>query len=144
MYAITPCGQRKRDVDVSPALHLYTGSYFRACARYAIAAVGPDRVLILSAKHGLIRLDKLLTPYNVRFGMAGAVGRATLERQRDEYGIGNTPALVLGGKDYVKQTENLFAQRFVLTEFMGADAGGMGLQIGWLTRNRGRLPPGIS
>ena len=57
-----PCGSRKLD-HRAPAADLYTGSYHRACRKTA-DALRPDRLLILSARYGLLDLDDIIEPYD--------------------------------------------------------------------------------
>jgi hypothetical protein len=56
------CGSRKRD-HPAIAAELYTGSLFRYSLEYA-RSLEPDLIFILSAKHGLVRLDQIIEPYD--------------------------------------------------------------------------------
>lgn len=66
---VIPCGKDKLD-HAAPASELYTGSAFRSCLAAALHQVDGDRskVLILSALHGLVTLDTVLEPYDVKMG----------------------------------------------------------------------------
>jgi hypothetical protein len=77
--AIIPCGARKRE-GRHAARDLYVGPYFRAALRWAETA-GADRVLILSAKHGLLGLDEEVDAYDLTFGQPGAVDAGKVEQQ---------------------------------------------------------------
>lgn len=91
---VIPCGGAKLD-DASPARDLYIGSMFR----HTLANVerlagmdeaegrGPARVLILSARHGLVQLDDVLEPYDQRMDAAGSVPADTLAGQALALGI---------------------------------------------------------
>lgn len=57
------CGKKKLD-RAAPARELYTGPLFRAALRYAEAMC--DRVFVLSAKHGLLDIDTVVEPYDLR------------------------------------------------------------------------------
>lgn len=61
------CGAGKLD-HPAPAAELYTGTYFRECLATARAIADPESIRILSAKHGLVRLDDVLEPYDVTLG----------------------------------------------------------------------------
>lgn len=61
------CGAGKLDRP-APAAELYTGTYFRECLATARAIADPESIRILSAKHGLVRLDDVLEPYDVTLG----------------------------------------------------------------------------
>lgn len=56
------CGAKKLD-RAAPARDLYTGALFRKAAAHA--EVTCDRWFILSAKHGLVRPDDVIEPYDV-------------------------------------------------------------------------------
>ncbi|MBG0818891.1 DUF6884 domain-containing protein [Planomonospora sp. ID82291] len=103
LVVIVPCGGKKADTDAPvPAGELYTGSYHRAARRAADALTsGGGRVLILSALHGLVELDQLVAPYELRAGQAGTVTGETLRAQAAALGIADAHAVVLGGRAYV-------------------------------------------
>ncbi|MEU4986655.1 DUF6884 domain-containing protein [Streptomyces sp. NPDC021969] len=84
---------------------LYVGSYHRAMRRAAdVLTQGgrSGRVLILSAKYGLVELDRHLLNYNLRVGDPGTVDGETLRRQAHELGISGAAVTVLGGRAYVE------------------------------------------
>ncbi|MCX5134363.1 hypothetical protein OOK06_20005 [Streptomyces sp. NBC_00340] len=68
---VIPCGSRKLDRR-SPAGDLYVGSYHRACRR-AAEALEPGRLLILSARYGLLDLDDVVEPYDTPHGAADSI-----------------------------------------------------------------------
>ena|GEM_PF-861234 len=98
---IVGCGARKR-TTISDAGNMYIGSYHRAARRAADALLRPgDRVMILSAKHGLLALDDPIRPYELRLGQAGAVDADTVRRQAEELGLlAAGEVIVLAGKAY--------------------------------------------
>lgn len=57
------CGKSKAP-RAQPARALYTGSLFPACLEHALAT--SNEVRIVSAKHGLLGLDDVVEPYDVR------------------------------------------------------------------------------
>ncbi len=74
---VIPCGAAKTD-HPAPAAALYTGAHFRyTLARVqADAAKVTDRpvaVFILSALHGLVPLDRIVDPYDVKMGDPGCI-----------------------------------------------------------------------
>ncbi|WP_342668617.1 DUF6884 domain-containing protein, partial [Streptomyces niveus] len=84
---------------------LYVGSYHRAMRRAAdVLTQGgrSGRVLILSAKYGLVELDRHLLNYDLRAGAPGTVDGETLRRQAHELGISGAAVTVLGGRAYVE------------------------------------------
>lgn len=60
--AIIACSASKLD-KAAPARDLYTGALFKASL--AVAEDMADRVVILSAKHGVLELDAVVEPYDV-------------------------------------------------------------------------------
>lgn len=91
---VVPCGAAKTD-HAAPARDLYTGSSFRhalAAAEGEAAATARDlgaytKVLILSALHGLVELDDVLEPYNVKMGDEASVSVDILAAQIADFGI---------------------------------------------------------
>lgn len=96
---IVPCGARKLDRP-APAAQLYTGPLFRSA--YAAAARTGDRILILSALHGLVDPLEVLTPYNVRLGDPESITPGELAAQAARMGVTRADVTVLGGRDYVE------------------------------------------
>jgi hypothetical protein len=91
---VIPCGGAKLD-HPAPARDLYLGQHFRHALTNVerLAALdeqegrGPVRVLILSARHGLVELDTVLDPYEQRINAPGAVTAADLTAQALALGI---------------------------------------------------------
>lgn len=91
---VVPCSGAKLDRP-APGRELYTGSMFRHTWQHAqqcaaadeAAGLGPARVLILSARYGLVEPDQVLAPYDLRMGQPGSVSAATLTAQALALGI---------------------------------------------------------
>lgn len=97
---IVPCGGAKL-TEPAPAGDLYVGSYHRATRR-AAAAIAADtgaRVLILSALHGLLELDRVVAPYDLRMGQADSVTPARVAEQAVALGVDGA-VTVLAGRAY--------------------------------------------
>lgn len=100
LYVVT-CGAAKAS-DACAAADLYTSGYFRDNLAAARALAGSDDgIRILSAKHGLVRVDDWLEPYELRLGEEGTVSREVLAQQLEATG-GKGVALVFGGHEYVE------------------------------------------
>lgn len=72
---VIPCSGAKLD-RAAPAGELYVGSWHQLARRAADAMVArgdAGRVVILSALHGLVDVDRVVEPYDVRLGEAGIV-----------------------------------------------------------------------
>lgn len=63
--ALVSCGKLKRDVP-SPARALYLGKLFEKSLAHALKTTDPARTYIISAKYGLLGLDQVIEPYNVK------------------------------------------------------------------------------
>jgi hypothetical protein len=97
---VIPCGARKLD-HCAQAGDMYIGSYHRACRRVA-DALRPDRLVILSARYGLLDLNDEIEPYDTPHGAAGSATARLLQAQADERGIAALdPVVVLGGAKHV-------------------------------------------
>lgn len=79
-WIVIPCGGAKTE-GPNRASELYIGSMFRDALNTARQLVDDDRILILSALHGLVRLDTILEPYDVKMGDSESVTAKTLQAQ---------------------------------------------------------------
>jgi hypothetical protein len=94
IYFVIPCGAAKAD-HATAAADLYTGSAFAHTLRAAQAeAAATERdlgattaVLILSAKYGLLALDDVVAPYDVKMGQPDSIGADALTAQAAALGI---------------------------------------------------------
>jgi hypothetical protein len=64
---------------------LYIGSYHRACRRAADRLGG--RLLIFSARHGLLPPDRVIEPYELAMGRLGSVTVKVLREQAQELDV---------------------------------------------------------
>ena len=125
---IVPCGGRKLTVP-APAGQLYTGSYHRACRRAAAGLTGPGRILILSALHGLLPLDRVIGPYELRMGQPGSITPVELRRQAEQLHLVDEPqVIILGGRAYSAAALTVWPA--AATPLAGA--GGLGYQLALL------------
>lgn len=121
---VIPCGARKLDRPARAA-DMYVGSYHRACRR-AAQALRPDRLLILSARYGLLGLDDLIEPYDTPHGAAAAVSADVVREQAERRGIAHLdPVVVLGGARHVALAKAAWPH--ALTPLSGTR--GMGEQV---------------
>ncbi|MFD5718086.1 DUF6884 domain-containing protein [Streptomyces sp. NPDC127036] len=104
---VIPCGSRKLDRR-APAGDLYVGSYHRACRR-AAEALEPGRLLILSARYGLLDLDDVVEPYDTPHGAAGSItADALLEQARRRGALLDGPVVALGGARHVSLVRSVW------------------------------------
>lgn len=80
------CAMGKRS-DPAPALELYTGSYYRQTLAYARTISTDDRIVVLSGRYGLVRGDRVLSPYTQRMGREGSATREQVVMQARTLGL---------------------------------------------------------
>ena len=96
------CGARKAPGPAA-AGELYTGPYFRACLGAALALAPRDRVLVLSARPGLLRLDDgPIAPYELRLGAPGAVTAREVRAQAEALRLHGQLVVALCGARYAR------------------------------------------
>lgn len=113
---VVPCGSRKAvpaddSQRITQAGAMYTGSYHRAARRAAHALTGGGRrgrVMILSAKYGLLELDQWISPYDLRVGDTGAITGGMLRRQARDLCVEDADVTVLAGRAYVQLARAAF------------------------------------
>lgn len=132
--AVVPCSGAKLPT-AAPAGELYVGSFHRIArqAGAAMAARGDaDRVVILSALHGLLELDERVAPYDVTVGDAAAVAVEVLAAQLE--GIRRVVALTPGAYTRLLAAACELADVELVTPLAGSR--GIGEQRGRLARIR--------
>ena len=65
-WVVIGCGKAKRPTP-APAAELYTSTYITCAVRWARSVTTENRLLILSAKHGLIPGTQIIAPYDTSF-----------------------------------------------------------------------------
>lgn len=92
---LIPCAARKL-ARGAPAGELYDSAHFRLTLRaaQARARIVDARVMIVSAKYGLVRLERVIQPYDVTFGQPGAVDVALLATQLSVQHVDTVEALL--------------------------------------------------
>lgn len=97
---ICPCGSVKA-AQPRPAGEMYLGGYHRLTLRAARALTTDASIRIISARHGLLSLDRIIDPYELRLGQPGSISAELLAAQAQDQGIVDHPdVIVLGGRDY--------------------------------------------
>lgn len=108
---IVSCGKRKAETPCT-AEELYTGTYFRALLAHAKRLAPVEHIRILSAKYGLLPLNRKVEPYNLRMGEPGSVCAETLRRQAIMDGTRNAHrVVVLAGARYASICRAVWGSR---------------------------------
>lgn len=99
MIGLVACSAQKLERP-APARELYCSPLFRKSLAYAERRC--ERVYVLSASHGLVELDTVVSPYDRRLGgkkEREAWGRRVASTLIDRHGR-DVEYLVLAGRDY--------------------------------------------
>lgn len=99
---LVPCGSVKA-TSPRAAGDLYTGGYHRLTRRAAAALTTSDSTRIVSALHGLLPLNQVIAPYDLRLGQPGSITAEQLEAQADQQGLfGHPDVVILAGRNYTR------------------------------------------
>jgi len=144
---IVACGALKGP-QPAPALDLYRGGYFADCRRWALSVAPRSAVYVLSARHGLIRADRVIEPYEQsihtadRRELAGMVHLQAMQLLEPCTAVG-LPWFV-GGARYreVLQAAGVAVRSITLALPPGRGSRGIGAQRSWLLDHLGEVPAG--
>lgn len=136
---VISCGSKKLE-HAAPAAELYTGHLFRSQLAWARSVVPDAAIRILSARHGLVRLDTVLAPYDTRLGHPDSISRDGVQVQAIEERLVHVgEVIVVGGRDYVRLAREVWPDALSFTE----EAGGctsLGAFRGRLRACHGQIP----
>jgi hypothetical protein len=109
------CVSRKRN-DRARARDLYVSHLFKLNLKYAQQLADPDRIFILSAKHGLLSLDEEIDPYDETLNTMPAIkvrewANCVIEQISEKCTIDETNFIFLAGEKY---------RRYLLTHLENA------------------------
>ena len=92
-FVIIPCGGAKQEAP-APARDLYIGSMYRDQLATALTMTTPENIRILSAKHGLISLDTIVEPYDLKMGQKTSVTSEVVAAQLKTFLPTKTPYII--------------------------------------------------
>lgn len=151
LVVIVGCGKAKRPYP-APAAELYTGPYPKTAIRWARSVEA--RLLILSAKYGLVPGDQVIAPYEASFSQRGyaassepgepAVAWEVTSEQVKALGLGGA-VILLGGVDYYRHIRRAAPHLSPHNPFLRLlDAQGLDHRTGYQSREMirwmGRVP----
>ena len=123
------CASQKEDSKME-AQKIYKSTLFKKSLAYA-KKLNPDAIYILSGKHHLLPLDKVIEPYNQRVSNKKAEnevwGAKVIEQLKKVADLQNDKFIILAGKDYVKSIKG--SLKNVELPFEGVKGNGEMLQI---------------
>ena len=117
MYVFISCVKSKKNKP-SKASELYTSTLFKYSLRYALSLTKRDKIFILSAKYGLVKLDDIIQPYELSL-------KNMNKRQRKEWAYKVYKQLVREGIDFNEEAIFLCGKKyreFLITKFTNAKA----------------------
>lgn len=96
----------KKLKNKAKAENLYTSPLFKSNLKYA-RSLNPDKIFILSAKYGLLELDKEIEPYDITLNNMNDEEKRTwakkvLEKLKEEVGLEKDEIIFLAGENYRK------------------------------------------
>lgn len=127
MIVFVGCGSVKKNIACK-AGDMYTGSYFKLCMTYAKTLTTDDNIYILSAKYGVLPLNKVIEPYNKTLNKMNKEEKEkwinmVVTQLHELHITPNTPVTFICGKNYYQSLTNYFTN--ITTPLPG---GGMGYQ----------------
>ena len=145
-FAVIPCGATKLG-KAAPAAEFYTGSMFKDALDTARQHFSDDKIFVVSAKHGLVSLDQVLEPYDLKLGSPGSIEWNDISVQLTDLGI-TGKVLSLLPKDYFRLFErstkgvpNMPSRHNIEIENLFEGTKGIGEQKGRLKQLRTEATP---
>ena len=133
IHLLSCVGQKQ--LAPAPARDLYTSSWFRKARRYADSTGQPW--FILSAKHGLVHPDRVISPYNLTLNSMPVADRRrwaqTVLTQLDPHLDGVESIVILAGRRYREFLEPSLQSRGLPVSVPMAGLR-IGEQLRWLNR----------
>ena len=120
----------------SPAQELYISPLFKKNLQYA-KSLNPDKILILSAKYGLLKLNEIINPYEktlnkMRSKEIKEWANKTLEQLKKVTNTNRDEFIFLAGNNYRK-----FLLPHIKHYNIPMQGLGIGKQLQWLTKRNG-------
>ena len=128
---LVSCASKKLNYK-SKAQDVYISPLFKKNLQYA-RTLNPDKIFILSAKYGLISLDKEIEPYNktlntMHFGEKKEWAEDVLKKLKKVADLYNDEFIFLAGENYRK-----FLIPYIKHYQIPLQGLGIGKQLKWLT-----------
>lgn len=137
MIVVIPCGVSKADRP-APAMNFYTGALFRGALAYARSVCSTDRIYVLSARYGLVPIDRVLNPYDRKLTGVAEDDVRRVSFQAQDLEILDEPVLSLCSGPYRGLLRQVFEK--VVDPFEGQRDMRVGKRLQAMKCNRGRLP----
>ena len=109
MIVVISCGDKKQSVPTE-AIDMYKGNYFYGMRKWALSVTKKQHIFILSAKHGLMRSSKVISPYQLKLGDVGSVTVEHVQAQARAMRVQNETPIVLGSQRYLTFASQVWKQ----------------------------------
>ena len=134
--ALISCVSQKADYKTE-ARNMYTSTLFTKGMKYIETILKPDKAFILSAKHGLLKLDEVIEPYNETLNTKKKSERqewakTVFSQIQKECDVNNDNFIFLAGKKYYKDLTQYLPNHKIIMENMP-----IGIRLQWLTKETG-------
>lgn len=134
-FVLISCVSKKL-ASRAPAQNIYLSPLFRLNLRYA-QSFSPNAIYILSAKHGMLRLDEMIEPYDLtlndmKSGERKEWARKVLDQLRSVSEFKNDHFIILAGQKYRQYLTSELSHVEVPMEGLG-----IGQQLQFLKRKLG-------
>lgn len=134
MNVFISCVKSKQKTKAK-AKDMYISPLFRYSLKYALSLTSKNKVYILSAKYGLLRLDEVISPYELTLNTMSErekkewAYKVYLQMRKNELDF-NEDTIFLTGKNY---------RKYLITKFSNATAPlknlGLGMQLNFYKNN---------
>lgn len=134
MNVFISCVKSKRKTKAK-ARDMYISPLFRYSLKYALSLTSENKIYILSAKYGLLKLDEVINPYELTLNTMNESEKKKwaykVYFQMKKHGINfDEEAVFLTGKNY---------RKYLMTKFSNATAPlknlGLGMQLSFYKNN---------
>ena len=134
MNVFISCVKSKRKTKAK-ARDMYISPLFRYSLKYALSLTSENKIYILSAKYGLLKLDEVINPYELTLNTMNESEKKKwaykVYFQMKKHGINfDEEAVFLTGKNY---------RKYLMTKFSNATAPlknlGLGMQLNFYKNN---------
>lgn len=124
-----------------PAIDLYCGAYFIAMKRWSLSITPPRCIYILSAKHGLIKSNTRIAPYDLKINLLSPkVFASKVAHQAALLDLKNASCIFVGGKFYYNVLKECIDDSWSLFDIIQPNNFTIDKQVKWLYSNSNRMP----
>jgi len=134
--ALISCVSQKVDYKTE-ARNMYISTLFTKGMKYIETILKPDKTYILSAKHGLLKLNEVIEPYNETLNTKKRNeqqewAKIVLSQIKKDCDVNNDTFIFLAGQKYYRDLIQYLPNHKIIMENMP-----IGIRLQWLTKETG-------